>query len=365
MTKKILYVSSCHEVLEHQELDLFTDLGVQWFSTGIYLNPTSPHSIAKRPSINYSPDQNLIEEFIKDNPNHECDRHLKPRVNIKLTKSFIDKFDLIILNNFSYYLTDNFEVLKTHKNVFIRTYYYSTPEEESLFLQCKNLFGLKTIRMFSGESQIPNFAGCDFLIPNFVNGNDFNNWNGSLKQVLTFQHDMQTRMNHIDNFGNLVFGMYHVYWNLLKNNKDITFKLYGYNNQMPIESYVVDFETQKQLYKDSRVCFSLGSSPGPYTFSFLEAMSTGTPTINFGKRLGDYNNHPWYKNSYIVPDLIENGVDGFYSDNPKELISFIKELLNNDSLASNISSNARKKILNLFGRDIAKTNWISFFKANL
>ena len=93
-------------------------------------------------------------------------------------------------------------------------------------------------------------------------------------------------------------------------------------------------------------------------------MSTGTPTINFGYGLGDYD-HPHFKNSYIVPQIVEHGVDGFISDDAGEISSIIRELLLNTKLARYISRNARKKILSRFGKHLAVEQWATFFRSEV
>lgn len=364
MAKRVLFVSCCHPVLEYDDLTLFTELGIDWFSTGIYLDPKNPDSINKRRAINKTANQELIEEFLSINNNRICDKHLNPNAKIFLTKGFVDKFDLVIVDKFFYYLTDNWQALK-HKNVFWRTFFYSSLQDEQQAIALRRE-GLRIIRMYDQETKMQGNCPSDYVLPNYVDGEEYKDWNGNKLQTLTFQNDFYARFYSMDaKTGNPRFGGYHLYLQLIKTFPQLNWIFHGYNNRTDFCKGVVDWETQKQLYKDSRVYFSLGSKPGPYTYSFLEAVATGIPTINFGMGLGDCYDSKREQNSYILPSIIENGIDGYVSDNPQELVSFIIELYNNKTLADSISKKARNKFLSLFGKQIAKQKWEDFFKKEL
>lgn len=359
---KVLYVSSNHPVLEYDDLTVFTDLGVDWFSTGIYINPQEPLPLCKRRSIDIAQNTDLAKQFYKDNPGFNFDPHLGYPPAVNLTKKFLDNFDIIIINNFMHFLTGNWEVLKD-KKVFFRTYYYTDPHKELELKKLRKDSDLKVVRMFPQELNIPGNVGADYLIQNYVDGDEYHGWTGEESNILTFQNDMLVRLNYKDSFGKVVFDSYHAYMQVVQSHS-AQYDLYGYNNRVPQSKGVVSWRKQKDLYKSSRCYFSLGSKPGPYTYTFLEAMSTGTPTINFGPKLGDYD-HPWYKKSYIVPDIIEHGVDGFVSDDLSEITSIIDELLENHDLAKTIAENARPKILKRFGRNVATEQWREFFSKEL
>ena len=47
---KILYLS-CHEVLEFDEISMLSDIGVQVFSIGAYLDPARPTGGGLRPAL--------------------------------------------------------------------------------------------------------------------------------------------------------------------------------------------------------------------------------------------------------------------------------------------------------------------------
>jgi glycosyltransferase involved in cell wall biosynthesis len=88
---------------------------------------------------------------------------------------------------------------------------------------------------------------------------------------------------------------------------------------------------------------------------FQEALMTGMPIVSIGKQLAGFN--------LEVPDFIETGVDGFVSDNLKQLYDSVKLMLEDHDYASRISVAARKKALELFSKEKIKHEWEQFFKS--
>jgi glycosyltransferase involved in cell wall biosynthesis len=104
------------------------------------------------------------------------------------------------------------------------------------------------------------------------------------------------------------------------------------------------------------VYFYTGTYPASYTLNFIEAFMTGIPIVAIGERLG---NSPFElgQKTYEIPDIITQATDGFYSDDPAELRGVIQRLLDDESLARFISKNARKRAIELFGKDRIKLLW--------
>src|SRR5574343_397394 len=121
--KKLLYVSSFHPTLEYDELKIFEELGIDWFSTGIYINPKKPIACAdRRGPLLKEPNYDLITLFLRDNPNYhyQCSATLA-RPQIKLSKELVSNFDTIIIVGYEYNYTNNYGVLKD-KEVYWREY---------------------------------------------------------------------------------------------------------------------------------------------------------------------------------------------------------------------------------------------------
>lgn len=70
---KILYTSCFHPVLEYDHCVLFEEMGHDWFSTGIYLDPKNPLNIPSlriRKSIDREPCPALKSYFLGSNPKY-------------------------------------------------------------------------------------------------------------------------------------------------------------------------------------------------------------------------------------------------------------------------------------------------------
>lgn len=336
---KILYISSFHAVLEADELTVLTELGHSWFSTGHYLNPQHPlqqHSL-RGPKPDIEPDLNLISEFNILNPNYKI--HGPVYVN----KVFADKFDIVIVehcNPYPYFLRDNWEAIK-HKPVIWRTYGQQQDWVETMTLPYKKA-GVKMVRVSKNESRIPNYCGADAIIVGYVDETRYSGWTGAGNFVLTFNNMFANRSYHSNT---------QAYLRL--RSRFNNFKLYGlYNENVPINLGVLSQTEQEQAYKDCGVYFALGSKPAPLTYNFQEALMAGCPLVTWGPRLGN-GSPPMYE----IPDIIENGVDGFYSDIEDELFLFIDMLLNNKALATQVSAKAREKAVKLYSKDVNKQLW--------
>jgi len=333
---KILYIGSGHPVLEFDDLTLFTELGYDWLSMSHYFNPQIPTS-TMRPPIDKIIEPSLYSEILRSD--------FDPLINT------LNNFDIIFISNSPAYLEQFWPILK-NKKVIYRSHDNPTHKTENLLRSCQ-LEGLILVRMFDWENNLSFSTKSDYVISHYVDKDTYKGWAGNELAVLTFQNDFRTRLSHVDEVGIRVYDNYEVYSSIIK---DFPFKLVGYNNQVSYSSPPVDWTTQKEMYKSHRAYFSLGTKPSWYTYNLMEALMTGMPTINFGPNLGG-SKHPHYGGTYTLPDVIENGINGFYSDNSGELVDIAKELVSNEKLAKSISVEARKLAIKLFSKEDKLQQW--------
>ncbi len=350
---KLLYVSSWHGTLEHDELTLFTELGIDWFSTGLYLDPLHPNiEHSPRSPINKIVDGDLKAEFLASNYRYKI--YSTPTI----TKEFARKFDIILMSHCSPTglspVINNWEAIKD-KPVVWRTYTQQSSSIESL-TQYYRQYGLKLVRVSPRERNIEHYAGDDAIIRVHVDENEYSGWTGEEPIVLTFNNMFSRRAFH-SNTG--------LYLKIRQKMQPIRFELYGCDNQdAPMSLGELPWEKVKEKYKKARVYFALGSKPASLTYNLIEAMMTGCPVVTWGPKLGGCNipSHGW-KNTYEACDIITNGVNGFYSDNENQIERYIKMLLNDEALAREISVNARKKALEMFSKEKLKNDWKVFLNS--
>ena len=101
-----------------------------------------------------------------------------------------------------------------------------------------------------------------------------------------------------------------------------------------------------QSYRSSSV-FLNTSLISPVPTSLLEAMSCGCAVVTTA--------------TCMIPDIIENGKNGYISNNPEELKSYVQRLLHDDEMAKKLGENARKTIIEKFSMGKFINNWSSLF----
>jgi len=327
---KLLYVGM-HPTMEHDELSIFSSLGIDCFSVGNYLNPLQPTN-ATRPPLNLQPKPELITEFEKYNPTLD-------RRKIILTKEIVKDFDVVLVSHFTRHLDDNWDLLKD-KFVIWRTFGLTNSKVEQS--QKHRRKQIKIVRTSERELHIHNNLGIDAVIRASCNPAEFKDWNGKEPNVLTVTKRMKSRPAHC------YFNEY------CQITKGLPRKLYGTQNEnISFSGGSLTYKELINAYRNNRVFLSMGTRPGSYTYTFLEAWMTGCPVVTIGPNLGG----PGYE----VPSLVENGVDGFWFDNFHAMRERIKSLLKDYELACKISKKGRKKAIDIFGVDKVTEDWKTFF----
>lgn len=346
---KLLYLCSEHPTLAYDDLTLFTEMGIDWFSTGIYKDPLHPEGISgsfTRPPIFKEVDDNLIDQFNKLNPNKKLLQHCK------ISKAFVDNFDLVLVNHISpapMNLLNNWSNIK-HKPVIWRTYCQQQPHVERLMKPCKKQ-GLKVVRVSANEQNILNALPHDAVIRAYVDTNRFKNWHGSLRQCVTFNNFYARRsaVSNTNEYEKVITGL--------------NCKLYGGDSDgHPRVLGVLSPEDQLIQYQSSRVYFALGSKPAALTYNLVEAMSVGCPVVTWGPNLGNFRGTAW-DGTYEASDLIERDVNGFWSDDLGELREFIVHMFKDHERAKELGAAGRQTILREFSKEKVKQDWLNFFKS--
>mgnify|MGYP003651277933 FL=1 len=89
------------------------------------------------------------------------------------------------------------------------------------------------------------------------------------------------------------------------------------------------------------------STISPVPTSLLEAMSCGCAVVSTA--------------TCMIPEIIENGVNGFISNDEEELKSYIDNLLNDEELRKKMGNAARETTLNDFSEESFINNWNNIF----
>lgn len=99
-------------------------------------------------------------------------------------------------------------------------------------------------------------------------------------------------------------------------------------------------------YGSSRI-FLNTSTISPVPMSLMEAMSCGCAVVS--------------KATCMIPEIIENGKNGFISNDEAELRAYLEKLLADEDLAAQMGEEARKTIQERFGLDRFTDKWNTVF----
>lgn len=335
---RILYLS-CHEILEYDELKLFTELGHECYSLGAYTHPYGDEG-RKRPGI---PDMPYDPHFIE----------LATRYDKELHPEMLEKMDIVIVMHVPEYIEKNWPVLKEHmidkgKRVVWRSIGQSIPHVEERLATYRQQ-GLEIVRYSTAEGTIERNIGADAVIRFYKDPEEYKGWTGDTPRVINFTQSLKQR------------GEFCGYKPTMAALAGFDAKVYGPGNDDlgDLSGGLLTNDEQLEAFRKNRVYFYHGTYPASYTLSFIEAMMTGIPMVCVGPSIG---NGPMFagQRTYEIPDMITNGVNGFVSDDVEVLRDSIKQLIEQPELARKISAAGRELAIELFGKDKIKQEWENF-----
>jgi len=126
--------------------------------------------------------------------------------------------------------------------------------------------------------------------------------------------------------------------------KDFEVKLVGDNPGM--STVAESPEALANEYQTAQV-FLNTSTVSPVPTSLLEAMACGSAVVSTA--------------TCMIPEIIENGVNGFISNDEEELKGYIKNLLEDESLRKSLGEAARETVLTRFSEEKFINNWNEIF----
>lgn len=342
MSDKMRVLNICaHDILEYNRIVLFNELGYSVMTTGVYTNPqklkqTKPYL----PESPYPIEKELLEEFFHLNPSG----YTYGQTELKLSKSFIDKFD-IILASWLYKPILTYHNLLSDKLVMCETLGQSTGHHEKLLSQVRAK-GAKIIRMSDKESLFPRYAGADAVIDLEIDEDFYKGWTGEEESIVTVNAAFQTRGNDC---------RYNQYRQVVEG---LPAELYGAKNENIPYTFSRGAATREQIlerYQKCRVGFASVSPPCPCTLSPKEMLATGMPVVTYGPGIGGM--------TLSVHEFLKDGA-GFYSDDIGELREYIRQLLNDYDLAKEMSKKAREVAVKSFGKEVIKQKWEEFIDSH-
>ena len=262
----------------------------------------------------------------------------------------IEWADAIIVQHVPEWIVNNWEKMR-HKNVIWRTIGQSISAIE-MQLADYRYDGMKIVRYSPKEANIQMNLGQDAMIRFYKDSEEYKDWNGSVNRVITLGQAIQKRG---------AFCSYQIFEEVTRSYPRIVF---GADNDDLGELWggQLSYDDLRKELRDNQVFFYTGTQPASYTLGFIEAFMTGIPIVSVGNDIGN-SIFKQEQNTFEVPDIIDSGQCGFVSDNIEELKDKVGQLLNDENLRKRISSAAREKAIELFGKETIKKQWEDFLNS--
>lgn len=346
MPHNILYLSA-HSILEYDEIKLFSELGHNVISLGAYVEPGNVGDSSMRPALagmDWSHElRHAYHQMCKDLNGQDSKDHL--------TAEFLQHFDVVVVMHIPRWISNNWHVfepfIQRGGRVIWRTIGQSIENIEDKVRPYRHQ-GLQIVRYSPMERNIPGYIGEDALIRFYKDPDEYGPWVGDNNRVVTFAQSMQGRGPACN------FELFE------EVTRSFPRHLFGPGNEgLPWSSGKVSYDQLKLEMRVNRVYFYTGTHPASYTLNFIEALMSGMPMVCIGPQHGNASYFPGHT-LYEIPHIIESGVNGFISDDRRELAAYVKMMLENHLHAKLISANARKTAVKLFGKDAVKQDWKAF-----
>jgi glycosyltransferase involved in cell wall biosynthesis len=329
---KLLYLS-CHQILEYDEIKLFHEMGLDVFSAGSYAYPKWRPGMP-RPGIDtltHYPDLERLASTIVSS-------------GYNIPQELIDWADAIMFMHMPEALEKNWAKMRG-KRVIFRSIGQCVGHQE-LILKKLRLEGLQIVRYSPMEQKLPNYAGHDQIIRFYKDPDEYQAWQGTIPRILNITQSIIQRAGFVQ------------YEEIKQVTNALPFDIFGIGNEnLPNSEGQVSDEKQNALYRQYRAYIYGGTWPAPYTLSFIEAMMTGIPIIAIGKKHVENTKGIEF---YEVPDIIDDGRNGYVSDDLNYLRAAAETMLNNYDHAAQIGGAGRATAIELFGKANIKQQWEAF-----
>jgi len=333
--KRILYLS-VHEILEYDEVKLFSELGHEVYSLGAYTQPGGQEN-RKRPPL---PDLPYNPHFIELSLQYPKER---------LHEEMLEGIDIVIIMHETKLVTNNWHLFKPFIDrggrVIWRSIGQSVTAREDEIRQAR-AEGLEIVRYSPAEMTIKDNVGQDAMIRFYKDPDEYKDWNGHKEIVLNFTQGLRQRGLFVGHqaWRNATRGLPRVVYG--PGNEDLGSAAGG----------LLSNDEQLQAYRDHRVYFYHGSFPASYTLTLIEAMMTGIPVVAVGDLIGNGPMFPDQK-TYEATSIIQDGISGLIGNTTAELHDKLQSMLKDPKKAQAISAFGRARAIELFGKAKIKSEW--------
>lgn len=344
MSKRILLCLS-HSIEEWQQLTLLTDLGYEVFSIGGYIDPEHPHDPKRPPAhVPYYPELKAAVDAIGSDDNlGEAQKHIPSAI-----LDWLGDDGIIIFHHRLERLFGDWPRVKdwmrggSGRRVIWRSVGQSVRTNEVEAAPFR-MSGLERVLYSPKERNIPDFSGEDALI-RFWGEQVDEPWVGFWKGVIQISQHLRQR----DPYTNWE------YWDTAT--RGLPRLAIGPGSEVIGGPGAVSFAEMKSDLISSRAFLWTGSQPASYTLGLIEAMHAGIPTVSIGPA--------WMRVQYDGHTASEqfegHEIALMAADDPNQARHILRQLLNDDAYAQDMSVRTRARARALFDRETIGKQWQAF-----
>jgi hypothetical protein len=324
---RVLYLS-CHGPLEHDELTLFGELGYEWVRLANSGEVTRPRETVRTVDFPVGCVLPLQSRFGNADPSN-------------VPPELLEWADVMIVMYEHPWLIAHANRFGS-KPIIWRAIGQAMPEQVIAHLR-KRVF---CVRMSPRECHITGYVGTDATIRFYKDPEEFSGWTGERSSVISIMGmpNLRRRYSRID-----------VLETVLQQVPDADLFGLGSDHDIPsVGRGTITYTQLKESLRSARVFLTVGSLPGPYTLSLVEAMMTGCPIATIGHGLWS-RHQPQVAALYETPELLAGC--GFVSDDVSALVQEVSRLLGDVDYAREMSVKTRQRAIELFGKPAASALW--------
>lgn len=331
---KILYFS-VHAVLEDDETRMFKKLGHDVFPLGANFGFQSAQPF-RDPIVFNETEHALLEQFRAMGCTFPY--AADPTAQTHLTAEFIALFDVIVVMHDLNFIQQFWPVL-SQRPVIWRTIGQNIDECEPVAAGLHEQ-GMHIVRYSPAERRSAAYCGETALIRFGKDPDDYGPWSGDNGHVLTFANLFEQRYpSSAAQYRAIV--------------TDVPSMLGGSGNESFSEK--IGFLSplqQREHYNACRAYLYCSGPTIPYTLNFMEALMSGMPMV-----VTDFApSHPFYE----IPTLVSGGA-GIVASTIEEAQKALRDLLDDDDAARQMSEQARARAIQLFSTDHIGKQWDALF----
>jgi len=334
-----------HAIAEHDDLLMFTRMGVPCYSIGGAYDETPFEG--KRPPVPDAPRFPELEAATQRQRERKQREHGDPGPLIDwgkavLAPEVIDWADAIIVHHFPEYWIGQAWPRIREKRVIWRTCGQSDPTLEHRMTPLTRQ-GLQVVRYSPKEREAFTrwgaFAGEDAMIRFGKDPDEWTGWTGEGRWVGNLTQHMKQRGDACG----------YPFWAAAT--RGLPVRPAGPGSEEIGGVGPLDYEAMKQYLRDCRVYLYTGTRPASYTLGLIEAMMTGTPVVSMGP--GAFQPSALYE--WMGTEA------GSHLDDPakaRETLAWYLERPDED--VARASRLTRQRAIELFGLDGVMAQWAEF-----